>query len=103
MQCMSVMCVLLPFVHKNIHTSTKNMRSILAGLHGPNEKQCNEYPLKYLLFSREGNCNDLKTEVEGKVQGIINTHKAKVCYKKIIHMVCSWFSDLFHRQIICHG
>ena len=45
----------------------------------------------------------LKTEVEGKVQGIVNTHKAKVCYKKIIHVVCSSFSDLFHRQIICHG
>ena len=33
-----------------------------------------------VIAFREGNCNNLKTEVAGKVQDIVNTHKAKVEY-----------------------
>ncbi len=34
--------------------------------------------VKLFNIFREGNCNDLKSEVEGKVQDIVTTHKAKV-------------------------
>ena len=57
----------------------------------------------FLFSDREGNCNDLKTEVEGKVQGIVSTHKAKVCFNKIYKIACDRYGDVFQTKIICYG
>ncbi|XP_014674680.1 PREDICTED: 1-phosphatidylinositol 4,5-bisphosphate phosphodiesterase beta-4-like [Priapulus caudatus] len=69
----------------------------LVALHD-REKQCQEKNLEKAIRKKgEGNCNDVKSETEAKIQTLVNTHKEKV--KEMVSEQTSEWSEMIMRQL----